>query len=91
MYGLFSGREFSVPLWEVIIFVIIISLCLLLGKHRVGLLTSYCFVFYWGFFSNLNNFVNILDGFKWGMPLYVFSGFFMFLVALVGFFAQNRD
>jgi hypothetical protein len=91
MYELISGKEFSVPLWEVMLFISVTTLCLLLGRHKLGLLTSYCFVFYWGFLSNLENFSNVLGSPAWGMSLYVFSGFFMFVVALVGFFVQVRD
>ena len=91
IYSFFSGKEFSIPLWEVVVYVIIISFCLLYGRYRVGLIASYCFVFYWGFILNLDTFVNILGETTWGMHLYVFSGFLMFIVAIAGFFFQSRD
>jgi len=91
IYELIAGKEFSIPLWEMIVYVFFITFCLLLGKHRLGLLTSYCFVFYWGFLSHLDSFFNITSQYQWGMPLYVFSGFTMFTVVLLGFFVQGRD
>jgi hypothetical protein len=90
LYQFVSGKEFSIPLWEVILYVIFISFCLLFGKHRLGLLTSYGFVFYWGFLSNMNDFFNIASEYKWEMPVYIFSGFFMFVVVLLGFFVQDN-
>ncbi len=89
--GLLSGKEFVIPVWEVILFVVIISICLLLGRNRMGLVSSYCFVFYWGFISNMTNFSTMLGNSSWGMPLYVFSGFLMFIVAITGFFVESRD
>ncbi len=86
-----TGKEFTIPVWEVILFVIIISACLLLGRNRMGLVASYCFVFYWGFISNMTNFTTMLGNSSWGMPLYVFSGFLMFIVAITGFFVESRD
>ena len=90
-YGFFSGKEFSVPLLEVIAFVIFNSMCLLFGRYRLGLVISYCFVFYWGFIFNMNNFVKMLDGTTWGLPVYGFFGVFMFAVAIIGFFVQGRE
>ncbi len=89
--GIFSGRDFSVPLWEVTLYVSFISFCMLFGRHRLGLLTTYCFVFYLGFFSNMSNFMDMLGHFTWGLPVYVFSGFMMFIVAIVGFFKAEED
>jgi hypothetical protein len=89
--GILTGKEFAIPVWEVIVFVLIISICLLLGRNRLGLISSYCFVFYWGFISNMTNFSSMLSNTSWGMPLYVFSGFVMFIVAIMGFFVESRD
>ncbi len=87
----FSGKEFAIPLWEVIVFVLVISLCLLFGRNRLGLIISYSFVFYWGFISNMTHFSNMLSHNSWGMPLYIFSGFLMFIVAITGFFVESKD
>lgn len=87
----FSGKEFAIPLWEIIVFVIIISFCLLFGRNRLGLIISYSFVFYWGFVANVTNFSEMLSHTGWGMPLYVFSGFLMFIVAITCFFVESRD
>jgi hypothetical protein len=89
-YEFFLGKEFSVPLLEVIAFVIFNSICLLLGRYRLGLVISYCFVFYWGFIFNMSNFVEMFNGTSWGLPVYGFFGVFMFAVAMIGFFVHDR-
>ena len=89
--GFFSDREFAIPLWEVIVFIILISFCLLFGRNRLGLVTSYCFVFYWGFIFNSGNFSIMLGNTAWGMPLYVFSGFMMVIIVVTGFFIESKD
>ena len=91
LFELISGKDFTIPLWEMMTYIMITSLCLLFGKHRLGLLTAYCFVFYWGFVSNLDDFFNINAEYNWELPIYVISGFLMFSVALISFFIQAKD
>jgi hypothetical protein len=86
----FSGKDFSVPLWEVILLVLINSICLLLGRHRLGLIVSYLFVFYWGFIFNSTYFVNMMDYFTWGLYIYVISGVVMAIIFLISFFVKTR-
>jgi hypothetical protein len=60
------------------------SLCLLMGRFRLGLLLSYTFVFYWGFIYNREYLLGLLGKTEWGILLYVLSGaiiLFTFLVA----------
>jgi hypothetical protein len=90
-YGFLLEREFAIPILEVAIFVSVISFCLLFGRHRMGLLITYGFVFYWGFISHMSKFVNMLENTEWGMPLYVFSGFLMCIVVIVGFWVESRS
>lgn len=91
VFNLIASQEFAVPLWEIIAYIMITSLCLLFGKHRLGLIIAYSFVFYWGFISKLEEFFSINAQYNWELPLYVFSGFLMFVVALVSFFVQAKD
>ncbi len=86
----FSDKDFSVPLWEVILLVLINSICLLLGRHRLGLIVSYLFVFYWGFIFNSTYFVNMMGYFAWGLYIYVISGLVMAIIFLISFFVKTR-
>lgn len=84
-----NDKDLSVPLGEVITFVFINSFCLLSGRFKLGLLISYCFVFYWGFLFNKDYFVDILGNTSMGLYIYTLSGFAMAIVALIGFFIEE--
>ncbi len=84
-----NDKDLSIPVGEVIIFVVINSLCLLSGRFKLGLLISYCFVFYWGFLFNKDFFVDILGNTTLGLYIYALSGFAMVIVALIGFFVEE--
>ncbi len=85
-----TAKEFSVPVWEVIILVVINSICLLLGKHRLGLIVSYLFVFYWGFVINKGYFIDSLGNMRWGVYVYAISGVLMVVITVIGFFVKKQ-
>jgi hypothetical protein len=86
---LFSNGQLFIPAWQVIFFIFLNSFCLLFGKFKLGLLISYCFVFYWGFIFNNAYFLDMFGNTTWGMFIYLFSGAFMLLMAVIGFFNQD--
>jgi len=79
-----TSSEFSIPLGQVALLVVVTSLCLISGKHKLGLLTSFAFAFYWGFIFNRENFFNII-GDSTGLYIYGFCGAAMLGLAVVGF------
>ncbi|MBI5427484.1 MAG: hypothetical protein HZA02_04300 [Nitrospinae bacterium] len=85
----FSNAEFNVPVSQVMTLVVINSLCLFLGKNKLGLLVSYCFVVYWGFVFNRSNFVGALGQTAFGLYVYVFFGISTALIAVAGFLRQE--
>ena len=91
LHQFFLGKEFIVPLWEFIVYAVITSSCLLLGKHRIGLIIAYGGVFYWGFILNYYNFLDMLNSTAYGFQLYVLFGCSMLIIAVVGFFTGPKD
>lgn len=85
-----SDKQLSVPLGEVILLIIVNSFCLLFGRFKLGLLVSYCFVFYWGFIFNKSFFINLLGQTTWGLSLYIFAGLAMFITVVLGYL-QHKD
>ncbi|MCX8070484.1 MAG: hypothetical protein N2738_08275 [Thermodesulfovibrionales bacterium] len=85
-----SDVDFAVPLGQVIIFVIINSICLLFGKYKTGLLVSYCFVLYWGFIFNLKYFVSVFGSTAWGLPVYIFAGVAMAIIIVIKFLQHDE-
>lgn len=86
-----NDKNFSVPLGQLVVFVVINSFCLLFGRYKLGLLLTYCFVFYWGFLFNKDYFVDMLGNTTWGLYIYAISGIAMSVTAMVGFFRESKD
>ncbi|QPJ64723.1 MAG: hypothetical protein G3M78_04690 [Candidatus Nitrohelix vancouverensis] len=85
-----ADKTMSVPMGQALIFVILICLCMLFMRFRLGLLISYMFVYYWGFVFNRSYFVDILGDTTTGLYLYTFSGFIMLALAAVGLLKTAR-
>ncbi|MGD0282988.1 MAG: hypothetical protein ABSB95_11570 [Dissulfurispiraceae bacterium] len=86
-----GGDGFDIPFGQVLIFVVVNSFCLLMGKHKLGLLITYCFVLFWGFISNREYFIDHFGHTSWGLVVYVLSGILMVIVLIIGFFQPSRD
>jgi hypothetical protein len=86
-----EGDGLSIPFGQVLIFVVINSFCLLFGRHKLGLLITYCFVLYWGFISNREYFIDRFGHTSWGLVVYALSGILMVVVFIIGFFQSDRD
>jgi hypothetical protein len=80
----FSDKSLSVPLSQVMLFALIITLCMLFGRHKMGLLVSYAFVFYWGFIFNRPYFIDMLGNNTMGLYAYTIFGFGMAVLSIVG-------
>ncbi len=81
----------ALPFGQVMLFVVINSFCLLFGRHKLGLLITYCFVFYWGFISNREYFIDRLGNTTWGLVVYALSGIVMIVIFIIGFFQESRE
>ena len=78
--------EWGIPMWQVALYVICISICMLCHSHRLGIAVSYGFVFYWGYILNGARFAEI--GNAAFSTVYVVSGFVIVVFAL---FALIRE
>ncbi|HXW68442.1 MAG TPA: hypothetical protein VEJ88_02440 [Dissulfurispiraceae bacterium] len=86
-----GGEALAIPLGQVLIFVMITSYCLLFAKYKLGLLITYCFVFYWGFISNREFIIDRFGSNSWGLILYVLVGIFMVIMFLIGCFQPGKE
>ena len=84
-----ATMEFTVPVVQIIIFMFISTFCFLLRKYKLGLMTSFAFVFYWGFINSSSSFVAMMGSLTLGFFVYLFSGFFIITLALVGFLLEK--
>jgi len=79
-----ADTALSIPLGQVLLFTLLMTLCLLFGRHKLGLLISYTFVFYWGFVFNRSFFIDLLGNTSNGLYIYAFSGLVMAVLAVFG-------
>ena len=84
----FSKTTISVPLGQMVLFVILVSLCMVAGKFKLGLLTTYLFVLNWGYIFNRDLFINAAGDASMGLFAYAFFGISMVIAVLIGFFTS---
>jgi hypothetical protein len=85
-----ATTEFTIPVVQIIFFMFSSTFCFLLRKYKLGLMTSFAFVFYWGFIHSSSSFVDMMGSLTLGFFVYLFSGFLIITLALVGF-VQEKD
>jgi len=79
-----ADKTLSIPLGQVLLFTLSMTLCMLFGRHKLGLLISYSFVFFWGFVFNRSYFVDLLGNTSSGLYIYGLSGLVMAVLAVIG-------
>ncbi|MFQ5715483.1 MAG: hypothetical protein ACE5GQ_00110 [Nitrospinales bacterium] len=84
-----ADNSLNVPLGQVLLFVLLIAICFFLGRHKLGLLISYAFVFYWGFIFNRAYFVDVLGETTFGLYIYVFCGLVTAVMVFIGFWLRD--
>lgn len=63
---------------------------MLFGRHKLGLMVSYAFVFFWGFIFNREYFIDLLGNTSSGLYIYALFGFGMAILAIFGMFQGDR-
>jgi hypothetical protein len=81
--------ELTIPLAQMVLFVIMISLCLLLARYRLGLAITFCFTFYWGFIYNKDIFFSSLEASSLFLAFYCICGFLLIVFALYSFGGED--
>ena len=80
-----STMQIGVPLYMVLFYIAIISICLLLGRTQLGLAVSFLFVFYLGYFHNRALFLDVVKGSTVSSVIYTGLGFVLIILALISF------
>ena len=89
-FGFLTKMDFTVPLGQIMIFAGVASLGLILGKHKLGLLAAYGFLFYWVFVLNQGFFMKQLEETSGGIYVYGMLGMVMAMVGFVGFIKKTE-
>ncbi len=89
-FGFLSEINVSLPLSQLIMFAVFTSLCLILGKHKAGLLAAYGFLFYWVFVLNQGYFMKQFEDTSGGVYVYGALGMATGLVGFVGLIKKTE-
>ena len=81
--------ELTIPLSQMIVFIVFISVCLLFSRYKLGLSVTFCFTFYWGFVHNKDLFFSDIEGSSPFLIIYIFSGIVLLLFALFSFMGEE--
>lgn len=73
---------YTIPVWQVAVYVVCVALCMLARKDRLGIIISYGFVVYWGYVVNWG--IHRTGGISDSALAYVISGMFIALLAVLG-------
>ena len=86
-----TTKNISIPVVQMVLFIVVISISMLANKIKFGLIATYAFVFYWGFVFNREFFILAAGDTSWGLYAYAFFGFGLAVMALVAFISQPHD
>ena len=88
--AILSELKIGVPLYMVVSYVGVISICLLLGRGQLGLAVSFLFVFYIGYFCNRTLLVEAIKGSTLGIVIYASLGLIIIILAIVSSFSSPK-
>lgn len=84
-----ANTEFTIPVLQIISYMLFSTLCFLIRKYKLGLMISFTFVFYWGFLHSSSSFVDMIGNVTLGYYLYLFFGFLIIFFAMLGFLQEE--
>ena len=87
--GFLSATEFTIPVGQIIFYMLFSTFCFLFRKYKLGLMISFAFVFNWGFIHSSVNFIDMVGRPTLGLFVYLISGILITVLALVGFFHEE--
>lgn len=88
--NILSAVEIGIPLYMVICYVAIISLCILFRRVQLGLAVSFLFVFYIGYFYNRTLLLETMKGSTVGIFIYASLGFIIIILAIISFLSSHK-
>jgi len=84
-----ATTQFTIPTGQIIFYMFLSAFCFVFRKYKLGLMISFAFVFNWGFLNSSPSFVDMMGDPTLGFYVYLFSGFSLITLALVGFLRER--
>jgi hypothetical protein len=79
----------TIPMWQMAVYVTIISACALTQRHKLGLITTYLFTLYWGFFAYFGQAILALGQWPHVATLFLLCGSLHVILTLIAFFREE--
>jgi hypothetical protein len=86
----FYSLEFSIPVYQVVWLLLMITTAQLFGKIKLALLISYIFALYWGYFLNREVMVNSVNQGEYIILIYFGFGIAVVVLAIIGFMVKHE-
>jgi hypothetical protein len=86
----FYSIEFSIPVAQVVLLLLMITMAQLFGKIKLALLISYIFTLYWGYFLNREIILNSAHNGEYIILIYFGFGIAVVALAIIGFIFQHE-
>ena len=86
----FYSLEFSIPVYQVVWLLLMITTAQLFGKIKLALLISYIFTLYWGYFLNREVMVNSVNKGEYIILVYFGFGIAVVVLAIIGFMVKHE-
>jgi hypothetical protein len=86
---LLQGTELIIPLSHLILFMLLVVVCLLFAKYKIGLALAFSFMFYWAFIYNRETIFSYFGGSTFFLFLYCFSGLILVLFVFCAVVIQD--
>ncbi|MFO7569640.1 MAG: hypothetical protein R6W75_07555 [Smithellaceae bacterium] len=85
------AMEFSIPLFQIMVLLVIMTIAVLFGYLKIGLFCTYGFLFYWGNILHIRAvFENTDSTLATASFLYMGFGLIIIFLAMVGFLLHKR-
>jgi len=85
----FKAIELGIPLWQMSLYTIVITLLMLFGYNRLGFTVSIGFVLYWGFVYNREKLNAFLGSSTLSMVIYLICGIILVFLILISLFIKE--
>jgi hypothetical protein len=81
--------ELSIPAWQMGLFIVIVSICMLLERHKVALISTYLFTLYWVYFLYWGEVISSFGSLPNMATLFILCGLFHVMLTLVAFLKEG--
>jgi len=84
-----TTQEFSIPVMQVVFYMVVSTACFFFQKYKLGLMISYAFIFNWGFLHSIDTLAKMAGKPTLGLLVYLVSGLMLAVLVVWGFFREE--